>query len=233
MKSMKRVILMATMTAVMLCTSSELKAQDERLNSFTKENIIKVCLGPSIMTSKIIMPVYSYLGGDGVAGSLRMKRLIGIDVAATYQHLWRKGFGIGLDYVLGHTFMAQSYGQIDQHYIGPSFVYSYRGWERFSTNVAVGLGYVRCRSVYNPAVQLGPGAEAMRARSIDITEKENALGLLIRAGFEYRVDAHWGAGAELNLMSSQFEVYKDIEEKDTANDGIARLNLLIGVSYHF
>ncbi len=130
---------MATMIAVMLCNFSDLKAQDERLNSFTKENIFKVSLGPSIMTSKIIMPVYSYLGGNGVTGSLRMKRLIGIDVAATYQHLWRKGFGVGLDYVLGHTFMAQSYGQIDQHYIGPSFVYSYRGWERFSTNVAVGL----------------------------------------------------------------------------------------------
>jgi len=229
---MNRYILMAALMAAMTwCRAETATAQDKR-----PSNVFKLSIGPSLVTSDIYVPVLTPTGNGGVAedGQLKMKGKAGIDVAATYQHLWGIGFGVGLDYCFSNTWFSDDYGRFTHHYIGPSFVFAYRGWKHFGLEAATGIGYVRSRDMGYPAVKAWPINEPRPFKEIAEPYGENGLGFMTRLGAEYRFNAHWGIGADFQIMSTQFNIVQEVGENgQVVNDGIVRLNLLIGVRYLF
>ena len=222
----------ALMAALTWCGSGKATAQDRR-----PRNVFKLSIGPSLVSSDIYVPILvpTWEGGVAEDGRLEMKGKAGVDVAATYQHLWGIGIGVGLDYTFSNTWFSNDYGRFTHHYIGPSFVFAYRGWKHFGIEVAAGMGYVRSRDMSYPAVKAWPLYNKLRPfKEIAEPYGENGIGFLTRLGAEYRFNEHWGIGADFHMTTTQFNIVQEVgEDGQVVNDGTVRLNLLIGLRYLF
>ena len=229
---MNRYILMtALMAALTWCGADIASAQEKR-----SSNVFKLSIGPSLVPSTIYVPVLSpsWDGRLVENGQLKMKTPKGVDVAATYQHLWGIGIGVGLDYCFSNSWFSDDYGRFTHHYIGPSFVFAYRGWKHFGVEAAAGMGYVRSLDLGYPAVKAWPINEPRPYKELAEPYGENGLGFMTRLGAEYRFNKHWGVGADFHIFSTQFNIVQEIgEDEQLVNDGVVRLNLLIGLRYLF
>jgi len=85
-------------------------------------NAFKVSGGMSLVTSEISAPVYQGI----YLGTARMKGLQGFDLTSTYEHIWKLGIGVGVNYAFSRTKLKYNYSNFMQHYLGASFVYAYR-----------------------------------------------------------------------------------------------------------
>lgn len=229
---MNRYILIAALMAAMTWCGADIASAQEKRSS----NVFKLSIGPSLVPSSIYVPVLSpsWDGRLVENGQLKMKTPKGIDVAATYQHLWGIGIGVGLDYTFSNTWFSDDYGRFTHHYIGPSFVFAYRGWKHFGLEAATGIGYVRSRDMGYPAVKAWPINEPRPYKELAEPYGENGIGFMTRLGAEYRFNKHWGIGADFHVFSTQFNIIQEIgEDEQLVNDGIVRLNLLIGLHYLF
>ncbi len=232
---MKQNINKLLLITIVLCSwAVQAAAQDEQKREAPKANIVKVNIGPSMVVSKVIFPVYGLTNsGGGVVGDLKMKNLKGVDAGVTYQHLWRIGIGVGVDYNFSKIWLTSEYGHFIQQYIGPSFVYTYRGWKHFGLGVAVGIGYVHVYEEFYTPMEPWPGIEPLPAMGYKNRVHENGLGNLTRLSAEYRFNAHFGIGADFNLFNTQFHFIKNLDEAETLYDNITRLNLLISANFYF
>lgn len=95
-----------------------------------QSNVFKASVGAGLIYSNVYSTHHIY------------KRHASFDFDITYQHTWRKGWGIGVNY----AFNAANYGAeaiISQNYIGPSVVYAFKGGRNFRADAAMGFGYVQ------------------------------------------------------------------------------------------
>ena len=228
--------MMAALMALVLMIGAPAGMKAQKDLSMRPSNVVKVSVGPSFVPSKVYAPIFTPVSQDmAVAtGKYKMKNLGGIDAAATYQHLWGIGIGIGVDYIMNTTWLAEDLGHFNLHYIGPSFVFAYRGWKRFGIEVAEGIGYVREHAVYYPPVKFSPWSPPAHQNEESMTENNGGIGFMSRVGAEYRFTKHLGLGAAFCLATSRFHLISELGNDETVEpDGIIRLSLQLGLHYYF
>lgn len=166
----------------------------------TYANKVKVSGGPMWVDSKFYVTTEKYF---------RNRR--GFDVQVDYQHLWTRGFGLGVDYAYNRT-NYDHWGHFTLIYLGPSFVYAYRGLDRFTFDAAVGLGY---------AYYSEPGYE------------RHGLGFMFKLGAEYQILPHVGVGLDLCRLSTAYQKPEGFSLPDDEGYGIARFGVVAGLRFYF
>ena len=203
----------------------------------SSHNVVKVSAGPSLVVTNIYMPVYQIQSTTNeilLRGYDKSWGLGGADLSVTFQHVWRPGLGIGVDYVFSKTWLTKDFGYFCQHYIGPNIVYAYRGWRHWGVEVSVGVGYVRYREKSSPDIRgsywnLAPTA----AKSLEQVSTMNALGFKLSTGVEYRFTRSWGIAFELGMFTTKFQENRREMLDDTTDDVIGRINCQLGARYYF
>lgn len=163
-------------------------------------NKLKLSGGPMWTDSKVYVTSERYY-----------KFRTGFDVMLDFQHLWQRGFGLGIDYAY-HRTSFEGWGHYTLIYVGPSFVYANRSIDRFTFDAAFGVGY---------AYYTEPGYDL------------NGMGFMFKAGAEYQLTSHFGLGVELSRLITRFREPKGFSLPDDGNFGFARFGVLAGLRFYF
>ena len=163
-------------------------------------NKVKVSSGPMWVDSKMYVSSENYI-----------KNQRGFDVMVDYQHLWSSGIGVGVDYAYNRTSYSK-WGHFTLIYLGPSFVYAYRGLNRFTFDVTAGLGY---------AYYMEPGYD------------HHGMGFMLKLGAEYQLFSNVGVGVEFSRISTAYIKPEGLLIPDDESYGIARYGVLAGLRFYF
>lgn len=174
----------------------------------TPHDILKLSAGPSLITSemKAVFTTYSHLWGW--------------ELKLDYAHLWRSGFGIGINttmyragfYNLGPSFSYEDNCHLTLLYIGPSVVWSKKWGSYWRFEALCGIGY---------------------AYSDDDFKENSGIGMLTEVGIEYMVSSHVGIGMEFNVLTNTFKKPEGVLLKKDTSYGIGRINMLGGIRFYF
>lgn len=227
-----KTIQIITLTCLFSLFVTHADAQDE----FPfKSNVIRINAGYALTgTSKVN---FSPWGKD--YGS---KNMGGSAIHFNYSHLWQrtdktKSWGIGMEYQFinptSKDYTVKSSGdivkdKIKQYYIAPQFVLAYRLAKNLTTNINLGIGYMRYHN---------------DGRKNDKSCETNGNGFGVNAGFdiEYRVTPNIGisAGAEatfgfIGKLNQTFEGKKETIDLNSDYDfNPSPANFTIGIRYYW
>ena len=224
------------------CPAVGITAQNEEAAPTVRpRNAFKVSGGMSLVTSQVNAPVYR----GGYPGTWSMKGLLGFDLTSTYEHIWKPGIGFGIDYAYSRSKLKGDLGNFQQHYLGASFVYAYRGWKHFGLEGAVGFGYVHYKEKPNVDAVVGIQGVGQRFPDNYFDYSDDGFGGMMRFGVEYRFNGHIGIGVEASYFITEFlhdeetpgynNPYYDYYNSTSKNniDGIERFNILAGLRFYF
>ena len=162
------------------------------------EQSLTLSFGPAWITSKIYTPRDVYT-----------KRM-GMEIMAEFDCVYSKGFGFGLSINYNHTTYPGD-AQLNQFFLGPSFVYAGYIGERWWAKCELGLGYAICDDGF---------------------EKQSGLGTKTGISFDYMVTPKIGVGVHLRSISTFFgEQSSSYPGSEDDVNGIARFGLTFGVKF--
>lgn len=184
------------------------KRMERLLNN--PRDILQISAGPSWITSRIVTS----------AGYYDSK--LGFGLTADYQHLWRNGLGIGVNYMYYSTSFDEGFS-VRMHYIGPSLVGSIMLGSNWRLNASLGLGY----SYYKEYGDISYDTLWMQ----DEYSAESALGTLAQMGIEYKLSKQVGIGLQINSLLMPMKKPDDYY-LDYNFYGIKRTDVLIGLRYY-
>jgi hypothetical protein len=171
--------------------------QDDR-----PENVLRVAVGPSWLVSKFETYRRIYKKKDG------------LDITADYAHVWKSGFGVGVNYLHNYTSFDEGF-DTRVNYVGPcaDFVYDDGTWR---WGAGIGIGY---------------GCYTESAGSLSHTE--NNLATLIRLNAEYMASKNFGIGLQANMFTMRMKKPEDFELKENEVSGIQRMGIQLSLNYYF
>ena len=167
-------------------------------------NILRFSIGPSWMNS-------NFLVGDRL---YKYKMKCGIDVLLDYDHVWKSGFGIGVNYL--HNYTSFDDGCVHRlNYIGPSLLMALASG-KWRLDMALGFGYcINSESIGN------------------LSYKEDHIVPMLRMGLEYKVSKQIGLGLQMNVIPVRMDKPDGYELKDDEFYGIDHLGTQLGMRYYF
>ena len=169
-------------------------------------NSISLAIGPSLMASRYVV------------GTSEFKSKWGLGVTADYEHVWKSGFGLGLNYL--YDYKSFEYWNRDiklsLNYIGPCAAFEYLVSENWRWGVGIGLG-------------CGWFSEKYWAES----NTESHLATLIRLKTEFKVSNSFGVGLQMNVFTMRMKKPDDFVLKDNEFYGIRNLGFLLSFHYYF
>lgn len=180
--------------------AEERKMEEQRKN--TPRNILRVNCGPSWMTSEYWLDNHRYKGRTG------------FDLLADYDHVWKSGFGFGINYLHNHTSYPEGV-KTNLNYLGPSFVMAFSN-NHTRLDMAIGLGYSHYDENYR-----------------NLSESVSRLGAFYRIGLEYSIMKNLAIGIQLHFFSMSLKEPKEVELKDNEFYGIQHIGLHAGLRYYF
>jgi len=172
-------------------------------------DLFRVSYGPSWLVSKYYAPDRVYNSRAGWEGSF------------SYEHVWKKCCGFGIDMSLFRTdfdngdFHTNSKYDLMLFYLGPSFVMNVKASKKWQYNTAIGLGYAS----YNE----------------NSDYSEGGVGFMLRAGMDYCLTKHFGIGVDVNIETATFKRPDNADGYLQSGEmyGFRRLNMLAGLRYFF
>lgn len=168
-------------------------------------DIFKVNIGPSWITSEMQTPTKTYKNETGIALEL------------AYQHFWRSGIGIGLNYLYHTTSFDEGY-RVNLHYFGPSVVYGIKLGNSWRMDGAWGLGYSVCKEDFK-GFMAGDSSESN-------------VGLLAQLGIEYMLSKSIGIGIQFNSFTMRMKRPDGIDTSKYGFYGIKRLDAQLGFRFY-
>ena len=184
-------------------TQKQIKRREKALDN--PDNIFKVNVGPSWITSELQTPTKTY------------KNVRGIALELGYQHLWRSGIGIGFSYLYHSTSFDEAYG-VKLHYFGPSVVYGIKLGDSWRMDGALGLG---C-SVY-----MEEAKNTMVSKNF-----ESSVGILGQIGIEYMLSKSIGIGIQFNSFTMSMKRPAGIDTSKYDFYGIKRIDAQFGLRFY-
>ena len=166
-------------------------------------NIFRLSVGPTLMTSKYQVDNHIY------------KSRVGLDILFDYDHVWKSGFGFGINYKHNYTSFDEGIKtRID--YIGPSFVIAPQISKTCRYDVALGFGYGRYKESYG-----------------GLSYTENRFAAMMRIGLEWRVAHQLALGPQINIFTMSMKKPEGIELEKNDTYGIQHVGLQVGLRYYF
>lgn len=168
------------------------------------QDIIRLNLGPGWIVSEIE-------AWEGV-----YKRKMGFSASADYQHFWKSGLGLGVNYMYHNT----SFGgglSMNIHYLGPSLVYGMDFCGRWRWDVSTGIGI----AYYNESSSGSyKGDSQFRFAST------------AQIGLEYKISDRVGFGIQVNGFIVSLKEPEGYKNDKYDFYGIKRYDVLVGVRIH-
>lgn len=178
---------------------SKLKTiQENRKKRRAPANTIEVSLGPGWITSEI-------LGANDKKIDLKS----GLEWKLSYEHIWNKGLGIGLQYSSYKVSFPE--GDIKLSYIAPEFTGRIKA-DKWILKYGVGIGLALYSDPYY---------------------KTEGVGVSLSFGAEYMVSKNIGLGITTNYITSSLPSQNKANKKEDERSGINRINLLGGLRFYF
>ena len=165
-------------------------------------NIVRFSVGPSWLASKYEL------------GNKVYKSKIGIDIAVDYDHVWKSGLGIGVNYLHNYTSFDEGIS-LHLNYIGPSFVGTLP-FRKSRWDFALGVGYCQ----YSESVG-------------SLSYSENHVAPLMRVGYEYKLGQNIALGLQINMISVKLDEPDDVVLEKDEFYGIQRAGIQAGLRYYF
>ena len=169
------------------------------------KDILKMNIGPSWITSEVATPQRVYKSETGFG--------VGVD----YQHYWRSGLGIGINY-LYHSTTFNDTESIKMHYVGPSIVYSIKLGDKWRLDAALGIGYSVYKEEYS-GYMFGDNSESN-------------IGGLGQVGVEHMISDRIGIGLQFNSFTMRMKRPDNIDTSRYDFYGIKRLDAQIGLRFY-
>lgn len=165
-------------------------------------NIVRFSVGPSWLVSNYQL------------GNKMYQSKMGVDVAVDYDHVWKSGLGIGINYLHNYTSFDEGVC-MRLNYIGPSFVgtlpYRKSRWD-----IVLGVGYCHY-------------SESLGAMSCS----ESHVAPYMRIGWEYKLGQNIALGLQTNLITVKLDKPDDVVLQKNEFYGIQRMGLQAGLRYYF
>ena len=165
-------------------------------------NIVRFSVGPSWLVSHYQIDNRLY------------KSKVGVDVAVDYDHVWKSGLGVGVNYLHNYTSFDEG---ISMHlnYIGPSLVgalpYRKSRWD-----FVFGVGYCHYSESYG-----------------SLSYSESHVAPFMRVGWEYRLGQNIALGLQGTMITVKLDKPDDVVLEKDEFYGIQRLGLQAGLRYYF
>ena len=166
-------------------------------------NVLRLGIGPSWLVSRYQI------------GNRLYKSKGGVGITADYEHVWRSGLGIGVNYQ--HDYFSFDGGvSMRLNYIGPSVAFAYMqgGPWRWGSGIGVGYGWY--------SESLG-----------NYSYTEDNLATLVYLNAEYMATKDIGIGLQMNAFTMRLKKPDDFELKDNEFYGIQRLGIQLALNYYF
>ena len=179
-----------------------MKLQQELIDQAPR-NVLRLSVGPSLMTSKYQVDNHQY------------KNRVGFDLCVDYDHLWKSGFGIGINYLYNYTSFDEGV-KSRINYIGPSLVLAPAIKKSFRYDIAFGIGYCHYSDSYEGE-----------------SETQNRLGVMMRVGAEWKVAKSLALGAQISYISVRMKKPEGLELEKNEFYGITHFGLQAGLRYYF
>lgn len=166
-------------------------------------NLFRVAIGPSWLASKYELNNRVYT----------KKR--GADFDLDIEHLWKSGFGIGVNAVHNYTSFEEG---VDMYfnYIGPSLVLAYMFTDkcRFDMGFGLGLGVLKESSFY-------------------ASDTNSRLSTMLKIGVEYMASDRVGLGLQMNALTMRMKKPDDVVLEKNEFYGIQRAGVQLSFNYYF
>ena len=213
---MKRKVILVLSIALLGCLDAQAQTDEGASGQpVTQEkalsNVFKASIGPGLIYSKVYTP-----------NSVYSAQFCG-DTDLTYQHVWRRGWGFGINHALNVANYNHEY-LITQNYIGPSAVFAHRRG-KFGFDVSAGIGYV----YYVERMKAWDSHNRVRT----FKGTESGLGFYGQVGVEYIFSKHLGIGAQITTLRSAYPRPENDLVPEDESYGIQRINVLIGPRVYF
>ena len=153
-------------------TEQEESNPSELTDSVSKktQNIFRLNVGPGWIVSEIVAWEHLY------------KRKSGFSASVDYQHFWKNGLGLSINYLFYNTSIEFGW-DMNIHYLGPSFVYGMDFGDRWRWDISTGVGI----AYYN---------ENLSGRYDD--DSQFRFANIAQIGLEYKLSEQVGIGIQVN-----------------------------------
>ena len=163
------------------------------------KNVFRVSIGPSWLMSRYVTRFREY------------KSKCGFEVTADYEHLWKWGIGIGVNYLHSYTLIDEEL-TLRLNYFGPSLALGYMLGEKWRIGAGVGVGY-------------GWRSESSAWES----HSEGNVATLMRMSLEYLPTRDFGLGLQMNTMTLRLDRPDNFRLQKNEFYGIRTLGILAAV----
>ena len=137
------------------------------------------------------------------------KTSLSLDLSVDYAHTFKNGLGFGLNFIQSHLNALNG----NDLYAGASIYFGYLLKNRWYFDISLGLGYARN----------------------DYSDPKNGVGVFEELGAHYKLNRHWGVGAEIRMLNCVYKKpdgWDEVVGKDV-EFGTKRAALTLGVQYYF
>jgi len=180
--------------------------RDRRLAN--PSDVLKINAGPSWIVSELVTPYSIY------------KSKLGISLGADYQHIWRSGLGIGVNFMYFGTSFDEGFS-MRMFYLGPSIVGSLMVGQKWRWDASLGLGF----SHYMEELD---GGRYYSYYDTNTSYSENRLGAMFQTGLEYMLSRNVSIGLQITLTTVSLKKPEGYDDKYDFY-GIRRIDPQIGI----
>ena len=170
------------------------------------DNVIKLNVGPSWITSDMF---------DAETGK-KYKTQSGVEFGIQYAHLWKSGWGIGVNFSHFKTSFPRN-TDVKMMFVGPSVVWSRMRTDKRRYDCSLALGYARYSEKYHGGV----------------SDSQDMFGASVDLGIEYMISSHMGIGVQMTSLIMRKEKPEGVVLDKDESYGINRLNILGGLRFYF
>lgn len=166
------------------------------------ENVFRVSIGPSWLLSRYVTGFHEY------------KSKCGFEVTADYEHLWKWGIGIGVNYLHSYTMFDEDLA-LRLNYVGPSLAMGYMLGAKWRIGAGIGVGY-------------GWRRETAAWESYT----EGNVAVLLRMSLEYMPVRDFGLGLQMNTMTLRLDKPDNFRLKENEFYGIRSLGIMAALHFY-
>lgn len=166
-------------------------------------DVLRISAGPAWITSEFETPVRTY------------KSKLGFAASAEYQHFWKYGFGLGINYIYYGTSFDEGF-KVNMHYLGPTFSFDSNLGRKWIYDAAFGIGYTYYKESFSTAIY-------------NVSETQNRLGVMFRLGIDYKVSEKIGIGFHISGLTMRMKKPEDYDDDKYDFYGIRHLDPLLGI----
>ena len=169
-------------------------------------DLFKVGLGPAWIISDLQTEKRTYKSKGGYV------------LTADYQHIWKSGFGFGINYMYYSTSFDEGF-DLQMHYVGPSIMAAYMLNDNWRMDASFGLGYANYM-------------ESVESMGYKLSASTSNIGVMSQLGIEYMLSKRVGIGLQVDLFTMRLKRPENVNTDNYEFYGVRRFDTSLGLRFY-